>query len=300
MLRIAHDTLYHHPLPEKHRFPMEKYSLIPEQLRYEGVVAETNFFRPPPVREDIILLTHEADYWQRLKHLELTKSEIRRTGFPLSRQLVDRELVITQGTVAGAEWALGHGCALNVAGGTHHAYTDRGEGFCLLNDQAVAANYLLRTGQANRILIVDLDVHQGQGTAQIFAEEPRVFTFSMHGADNYPLHKERSDLDIPWPSGTTNGPYLDELRRVLPKLIDRHRPDVVFYLAGADILAEDKLGRLSLTMEGARERDRFVLETLYARGLPVQISMGGGYAPRVADIVTCHCQTFKLAQEIYE
>lgn len=299
MIRIAHSPVYAHPLPPKHRFPMSKYELIPEQLRREGIAGAEAFFEPPEVSEEVIGWTHEATYWQRLRDQQLTRAEIRRTGFPMSPLLVHRERVITQGTIQGAMWALGHGCALNVAGGTHHAYTDRGEGFCLLNDQAVAANVLLREGHARRILIVDLDVHQGQGTAQIFARDPRVFTFSMHGASNYPLHKEASNLDIALPDGTTDEAYLRRLAETLPALFDQHRPEMVFYLAGADVLATDKLGRLGLTPEGCRQRDALVLEEVVRRGLPVQISMGGGYSERLADIVNAHCETFRLAQALF-
>lgn len=299
-LRIAHHDLYDHPLPANHRFPMAKYTLIPEQLRYEGIANEDHFFAPEKVEPELILQTHTAHYWHKLNTLQLSRQEERRTGFPLSRRLVDRELTITQGTVEGAEWALqGGGCAMNVAGGTHHAYTDRGEGFCLLNDQAVAARYLLNAGLASSILIVDLDVHQGQGTAEIFYGEHRVFTFSMHGKDNYPMKKETSDLDLPLESGTQDGTYLDLLYETLPRLIDRQQPDFVFYLAGVDPLHTDKLGRLALSADGLRRRDQFVLETLWQKGLPVQISMGGGYSPRLADIVNAHCATFRQAQLIY-
>jgi acetoin utilization deacetylase AcuC-like enzyme len=299
MLRIAHDPCYAHPLPPNHRFPMVKYELIPEQLIYEGTASPEDFFKPPEVAEEVILWTHEAEYWRRLKNLELSYHEERRTGFPHSELLIHRERVITQGTILCTQYALQHGCAINVAGGTHHAYTGRGEGFCLLNDQAVAANYLLHTGQANRILIIDLDVHQGQGTAQIFQQEPQVFTFSMHGADNYPLHKEESNLDIALPRNTGDAAYMQQLQRTLPGLIDRHQPDFCFYLSGADVIAEDKLGKLGLSMEGVRRRDHFVLGLLHQKGLPVAISMGGGYAPRVADVVDAHCIVYRAARQIY-
>jgi acetoin utilization deacetylase AcuC-like enzyme len=299
MLKIAHDPCYAHPLPPKHRFPMIKYELIPEQLLYEGTAGPANFFRPPPVSEAVVRWTHEAAYWERLKSLRLSYHEERRTGFPHSELLIHRERVITQGTILCAEHALAAGCGINVAGGTHHAYTNRGEGFCLLNDFAVAANYLLRTGQAQRILIIDLDVHQGQGTAQIFRNEPRVFTFSMHGADNYPLHKEASDWDVPLPRGTGNAAYMAELRAVLPRLLQQHRPDCCFYLAGADVIEQDRLGRLALTLAGVRQREYYVLQTLRAAGLPVAIAMGGGYAPRVADVVDAHCIVYRAAQQVY-
>jgi len=299
MLRIAYHTDYLLPLPPGHRFPMQKYELIPEQLLYEGTVTPDVFHAPGLAADSDILAVHHADYLHRLRTLALTPAEIRRTGFPLTQHLVQRELMIAQGTIDTALHALQHGCGLNVAGGTHHAYPGHGEGFCLLNDQAVAAAYLLRNGLAQRILMLDLDVHQGNGTACIFAHTPQVFTFSMHGAANYPHKKEQSDWDIALPTGTQDAEYLDILRQALPQLLDRHRPDFVFYLSGVDVLEVDRLGKLALTRDGCRERDRTVFEWLQAAGLPVQVSMGGGYAPRLADIVEAHCNTYRLAQHYY-
>ncbi|MBU2374471.1 MAG: histone deacetylase, partial [Bacteroidetes bacterium] len=196
MLKIAFDPIYAHPLPKGHRFPMLKYELIPLQLKHEGVITDENLFSPDILDEEWVLLTHEKAYWERLKHLQLSYQEERRTGFPLSAQLVERELRIAKGTIDGCHFAMEYGVAFNVAGGTHHAGTNWGEGFCLLNDQAIAANYLLNKSLASSILIIDLDVHQGNGTAQIFEKEPKVFTFSMHGEKNFPFRKEQSDLDI--------------------------------------------------------------------------------------------------------
>ncbi len=299
MLKIAWEEVYVLKLPPKHRFPMEKYGLLPEQLLYEGTVSEENFFAPGQIDEKYILNTHEADYWHRLNHLELSRQEIRASGFPLSRALVDREITIAQGTLQCALYALKYGVAINVAGGTHHAFTNKGEGFCLLNDIAMASNYLLEQGLAKQILVIDLDVHQGNGTAEIFRNEPRVFTFSMHGAKNYPLRKEKSDLDIGLPDKTGDELYLKHLKTTLPRLMDEVEPDFIFYLSGVDILETDKLGRLSVSLQGCRERDKFVFETCQRHQLPVAVSMGGGYSPRVADIVDAHAQTYRLAQEIY-
>jgi acetoin utilization deacetylase AcuC-like enzyme len=299
MLKIAYSPIYKYKLPEGHRFPMIKYELIPEQLVYEGTVREANFFHPEPLNEATILLTHEKTYWEKLKNLELTKKEIRAIGFPLSENLVVRGTHISQGTIDCALFAFEHGVAMNVAGGTHHSFTYKGEGFCLLNDIAIASNYLLKEALAQKILIVDLDVHQGNGTAQIFREEPRVFTFSMHGARNYPTRKEQSDLDIGLPDKTEDKLYLQKLKETLPQLIDTVQPDFVFYLSGVDVLETDKLGRLSLSLAGCKARDRFVLETCKKNGLPLAISMGGGYSPRIAHIVEAHANTFRLAQEIY-
>ncbi|WP_210463234.1 histone deacetylase family protein [Rufibacter roseolus] len=299
MLKIAWSPEYAHPLPENHRFPMLKYELLPQQLLYEGTVTQENFFQPTPLPEERIVRVHEPDYWRRLHGLELTPSEIRKTGFPLSKELVAREVMIMGGTVMAAEFALEFGMAMNIAGGTHHAFTDRGEGFCLLNDNALAAQYLLDEGKAQKILIVDLDVHQGNGTAQIFTDELRVFTFSMHGGNNYPLHKEKSDLDVPLPDGIGDTEYLKLLREHLPVLMEQVNPDFVFFQSGVDVLASDKLGKLGLTLAGCKERDRLVLELCYQRRIPVCASMGGGYSTRIADIVEAHANTFRLAQQIF-
>lgn len=256
MLKIAYDPIYKYKLPEGHRFPMIKYELIPEQLLYEGTVSEKNFFSPEPLDEATILLTHTADYWNRLRDQQLTEREIRAIGFPLTPQLVQRSRVIASGTLQCAFYAQQYGVAMNVAGGTHHAYAFRGEGFCCTNDIAVASNYLLHHNIVHKILVVDLDVHQGNGTAHIFRQEPRVFTFSMHGAKNFPLRKELSDLDIGLPDGTDDRTYLSILQKTLPFLIEKVQPELVFYLSGVDVLSSDKLGRLGLTPIGCRERDR--------------------------------------------
>ena len=300
MLPIAWSPIYQYALPEGHRFPMIKYELLPEQLLYEGTVTEEAFFHPPALEEEVILWTHEADYWTRLKENRLTRKEARAVGFPMSERLVQRGRHISNGTVIGAQKALERGIALNIAGGTHHAFTFKGEGFCLLNDQAIAANYLLRKALAQKILIVDLDVHQGNGTAQIFRDEARVFTFSMHGAKNYPSRKEESDLDIGLPDKTEDAAYLRILQDTLPRLLDEVQPDFVFYLSGVDVLATDKLGRLALTIGGCRARDRFVLHTCHRHGLPVMVSMGGGYSERIAHIVEAHANTYRVAAELYD
>jgi acetoin utilization deacetylase AcuC-like enzyme len=188
---------------------------------------------------------------------------------------------------------------MNIAGGTHHAFPGHGEGFCVFNDIAIASNILLQKHEARRILIVDLDVHQGNGTANIFRSEPRVFTFSMHGGKNYPLRKEVSDLDLPLPDGTNGKAYLKVLMDNLPAVIERHQPDMMFYLSGVDVLATDKLGRLALTRDECKERDRYVLSTAQKENVPIAIAMGGGYSERVADIVEAHANTFRVAQEVF-
>ena len=299
MLNIAWSAIYSHSLPENHRFPMIKYDLLPEQLIYEGTITEDNLFAPKPLEERYITNTHDADYWFRLKHQQLTKPEIRKTGFPMSEQLVEREITIMQGTVQAALYALEYGVAFNIAGGTHHAFTDRGEGFCLLNDIGIGANYLLEKQHAKQILVVDLDVHQGNGTAEIFRDDPAVFTFSMHGAKNYPMHKEHSDLDIPLPDGTDDATYLRQLGSILPQLLDEVQPDFVFFQSGVDVLATDKLGRLGLTIAGCKERDRLVLRACHDARVPVALNMGGGYSEKIAHIVEAHANTYRLAQEIF-
>lgn len=298
MLKIAYDTIYHHPLPKGHRFPMEKYSLLPEQLLYEGTCSKANFFSPGLLSEEQILRTHKEEYWLKLKELKLSRAEERRTGFPLSAKLVERERRINQGTIETALYALQYGISMNIAGGTHHAYTDRGEGFCLLNDIAIAAHYLLDKHLAQRILVVDLDVHQGNGTAEIMADEERVFTFSMHGAKNYPLHKEQSDLDIGLPDHCEDEEYLCNLKQYLPQVLEEFKPDFIFYQSGVDVLASDKLGRLGLTKEGCKSRDRFVLESARELNIPVSISMGGGYSTKISDIIEAHANTFRVALDL--
>lgn len=299
MLKIAYHPSYKYSLPEGHRFPMAKYNLLPAYLLNRGICSEENFFEPEKIAAEIILKVHTEEYYQRLLNLELDKKEIRKIGFPLRADLVNRGHYIIGGTIKGCEYAIGNGVALNIAGGTHHAYADHGEAFCLLNDQAVAAQYLLNTEKASKILIVDLDVHQGNGTAKIFENNPNVFTFSMHGAKNYPFKKEQSDLDIGLEDGTGDDEYLSVLKNTLPILLKKIQPDFIFYLSGVDILKGDKLGRLACTLEGCKARDRFVFETCKNHNIPVQVSMGGGYAPDIAIIIEAHANTFKMAQEVY-
>jgi len=232
--------------------------------------------------------------------VSLPKKEARKIGFPLSQELIARECVIAQGTLEGCKFALKHGISFNIAGGTHHAFFDRGEAFCLLNDQGIAANYLLHTQQANQVLIIDLDVHQGNGTAALFRNNPNVFTFSMHGKANYPFEKEASDMDIALEDNTQDSEYLEILEVQLAHLFTTVKPDFVFYLSGVDVLKEDKLGRLSLSLDGAKKRDEMVLSSCFERGIPVQCSMGGGYAPDVNLIVEAHANTYRIAAEIFE
>ncbi|WP_290792517.1 histone deacetylase family protein [Flavihumibacter sp. UBA7668] len=296
---IAYDPIYAHPLPPGHRFPMLKYELIPEQLLYESVITEESLHSPGICKTELILQTHDAGYVYKLLHQELSAKEQRHIGFPQSEALTLRELIITQGTIDCAIHALEHGVALNVAGGTHHAFADRGEGFCLLNDVAVAANVLLGEKHCSQILVIDLDVHQGNGTANLFENNPAVFTFSMHGRHNYPFHKEQSDLDIPLEDGIGTEEYLSLLDNHLKKVLNRVEPDFAFYISGVDILETDKFGKLKVTKQGCRERDRMVFSYLKKAGISCAVSMGGGYSPDIRDIVEAHCNTFKEAFAVY-
>jgi acetoin utilization deacetylase AcuC-like enzyme len=299
MLKIAFDPIFAHPLPADHRFPMLKYELIPEQLMHEGTVNSENFFAPNICNESTILMTHDHTYFEQLINQTLSPLAIRKIGFPLSPQLIQRERTILQGTIDNALFAQQFGVSMNIAGGTHHAYTNKGEGFCLLNDIAVSANYLLHENLSKKILIVDLDVHQGNGTAEIFKQEERVFTFSMHGEKNFPAHKEKSNLDIALPDFTNDKAYLNILESTLPKLMDEVAPDFIFYQSGVDILESDKLGRLNVSIEGCKQRDKFVLQQCLINKIPVAVSMGGGYSEDIKIIVEAHCNTFRLAQELF-
>lgn len=295
---VAYDPIFAHPLPEGHRFPMVKYELIPAQLLREGVLSEQEVHRPGPLDEATILLTHTREYWHQLQHQTLSDKEQRKIGLPQSPALTLREIVICQGTIDCALHALDHRVALNVAGGTHHAFADHGEGFCLLNDFAVAANYLLQQKLVKQVLIIDLDVHQGNGTAAIFMGRPDVYTFSMHGAHNYPFHKETSDWDVPLPDGMDDAAYLSTLKDCLSVLINKVKPDFVFYLSGVDILQTDRYGKLKVTEKGCRERDEMVFQAMRQHDIPCAVAMGGGYSTHVRDIVNAHCNTFRAAAEI--
>ena len=299
MLKIAFHPIYKHPLPKGHRFPMEKYELLPQQLLHEGTCNSSNFFEPEKPNDKYILAVHEPEYYYDLVNMTLDRRAARKLGFPLSEVLVEREVIIADGTIKASEFALKYGIAMNIAGGTHHAYTNRGEAFCLLNDQAIGARYLQNNDLAQKILIVDLDVHQGNGTADIFQNDHSVFTFSMHGKSNYPFKKELSDLDIALENDTDDATYLSLLYDILPKLIEQQKPDFIYYLSGVDVIASDKLGKLGMTIEGCKERDRFVLQTCKNHNIPVMCSMGGGYSPDIKTIVDAHANTYRLAQEIF-
>ena len=299
MIPVAFDPIYILPLPENHRFPMEKYELLHRQLIHEGTCEPEDFFSPTKIDNDSVTAIHQKVYVERLKGLKLNKAEIRKIGFPISQQLIDREFIIAGGTLSGSLKALEYGIAFNIAGGTHHAFSSHGEAFCLLNDQAIAAQYLLEKELVKKILIIDLDVHQGNGTAEIFQKEDRVFTFSMHGKKNYPFKKEQSDLDIALEDKTNDKIYIEILREALPKLLKSVKPDFIFYLSGVDILESDRLGRLGISIKGCEARDQMVLKCCHDENIPVQCSMGGGYSKDIKIIIEEHANTYRVAQKIY-
>jgi acetoin utilization deacetylase AcuC-like enzyme len=284
------------PLPPEHRFPMAKYRLLRERVIADGLVSPDDLREPAAAAWDDLRLVHTADYVEGVAAGTLPREVQRAIGFPWSPAMVERSRRSVGGTIAAARAALVDGTAVNLAGGTHHAFADRGAGYCIFNDIAVASRVLLRDGEVSRVLVVDLDVHQGDGTAAIFAGDPAVFTFSMHGASNFPFRKQTSDLDVALPDGTGDDAYLERLERHLQPLVEGHQPDLVFYLAGADPYEGDRLGKLKLTIPGLRARDTFVFATCRAAGIPVAVAMGGGYAHDVDAIVRIHANTIGEAR----
>jgi acetoin utilization deacetylase AcuC-like enzyme len=286
------------PLPEDHKFPMAKYARLREHILAEAIVSAADLAEAPAISWDDLRRAHTAEYVQAVADGTVPRDIQRRIGFPWSPGMVERSRRSVGATLAAARVALAEGCAANLAGGTHHAFADRGEGFCVFNDVAVAIRVLQHEGVVRRATIVDLDVHQGNGTAAIFRGDPSVFTFSMHGAQNFPFKKEESDLDVALADGTGDAEYLAALQAHLDTALTHHRPDLVFYLAGADPYEGDRLGRLKLTVEGLRRRDELVLESCRALGVPVAIAMSGGYAPDVDAIVTIHANTIRAASAL--
>ena len=296
--RLYYSPYYYAEIGEGHVFPIRKFELVKDKLLAEGTLRENEIVAPAPARVEDLLLVHTEDYITRLQDGTLTAKEIRKLGLPWSESLVRRSFHAISGTINAARDAVEFGIASNLAGGTHHAYPDRGEGFCVLNDVAVAIRVLQRERLAERFLIVDCDVHQGNGTAFIFRDDPAVFTFSMHGAKNYPLFKESSSLDIELADGTGDAEFLETLEEALPRIF-LHDPDVVFYLGGADPFEKDKLGRLKLTMEGLRRRDETVLRFARERHTPIVTTMSGGYAADIEDTVEIHANTIRAVKEVF-
>ena len=297
-IRVFYSPYYYAEIGEGHVFPIKKFELVRDKLLNEGTLAENNFVEPEAAKIEDVLLVHTEDYITRLRNGTLTAKEIRKLGLPWSESLVRRSFLATSGTINAARWALENGIGSNLAGGTHHAFPDRGEGFCVLNDVAIAIRVLQKENLAKRFLIIDCDVHQGNGTAFIFKDEREIFTFSIHGAKNYPLFKEISTLDLELPDGTADAEYLETLHEALPRVF-LHNPDLIFYLAGADPFENDKLGRLKLTLEGLRRRDEIALEFAKERETPIVTVMSGGYAKDINDTVEIHTNTIRAVKKIF-
>jgi acetoin utilization deacetylase AcuC-like enzyme len=295
-LKIFYSDHYVLPLPSGHRFPMAKYALLRKRVVEAGLGSA--LIEPRAATDAEILLAHDGAYFARVANGALSAAELRRIGFPWTEQAVERSRRSSGATLQACRAALEDGTAVNLAGGTHHAFRDRGEGYCLLNDSAIAALAMQAQGCARRVAVIDCDVHQGNGTAAIFAHEPTVFTFSIHGANNFPFTKEASDLDIALPDGTRDEAYLEALQQGLETALERARPDLAIYLAGADPYEDDCLGRLALSRDGLRRRDLFVLEALAHQGIPVAVTMAGGYARRIEDTVDIHFATVATAASL--
>lgn len=297
-MRVFYSPYYFADIGENHVFPIRKFELARDRLVAEKTLLPAEIFEPQPASIADVQLVHTTDYVTRLRAGTLTAREVRRLGLPWSKSLVRRSFLATNGTIEAAKYALKHGVASNLAGGTHHAFPDRGEGFCVLNDVAVAIRVLQKENLARRFLIVDLDVHQGNGTAFIFKDDQSVFTFSMHGAKNYPLFKEPSTLDVELPDKIGDTEYLQILSQNLPGIF-AFEPDIVFYLGGADPYQNDKLGRMSLTIPGLKRRDELVLEYIDAHRIPVITTLSGGYANDISDTVEIHCNTIRTVKEVF-
>jgi acetoin utilization deacetylase AcuC-like enzyme len=288
------------PLPEGHRFPMAKYSMLRERVARDGICGPGELLTPRAVTDEEILRAHAPEYLERVVCGTLTDKEVRRIGFPWSEKMVERSRRASGGTLGACLAALDEGFATNLAGGTHHAFSDRGEGYCVFNDSAIAARAVQAAGLVESVVVIDTDVHQGNGTAAILRGDPTVFTFSIHGAKNFPFHKEESDLDAPLPDGAGDTEFLATLERSLKAALDAAEADLAIYLAGADPFEGDRLGRLSVTKSGLAERDRIVLQSCRERGIPVAVTMAGGYANEVEDTVDVHFQSIRRAADLLE
>lgn len=297
-LTVWSSAHYTFPLPEGHRFPIAKYAMLRDRVIAEGVVATERVLDPGAATDEMLRLVHTADYVERFVAGALSEAEMRRLGFPWSRELVERSRRAVGGTVAAARHALTHGSAMNLAGGTHHAFADHGEGFCVFNDVAVAIQGLRDEGRIRRAAVVDLDVHQGNGTHAVFAGDPEVFTFSMHGGRNYPFEKVAGTLDIDLPDGTGDDEYLRVLDAALPVVLRAAQPDLVLYLAGADPHEGDRLGRMKLSFGGLARRDAMVMQSCREVGLPVAVVIAGGYGARIEDTVRVHAATARIVAAI--
>ncbi|MDT5060288.1 MAG: hypothetical protein QOH63_747 [Acidobacteriota bacterium] len=298
-MRVSYTPRYYADIGEGHVFPIRKFELVRDRLLHEGTLRPADIIEPQPATLQDVLLVHTEDYVTRLRAGTLTARELRRLGLPWSKALVRRSFLAAGGTINAARWALEDGIGSNLAGGTHHAFPDRGEGFCVLNDVAIAIRALRRDGLIQRAAIIDCDVHQGNGTATIFEGDETIFTFSMHGAKNYPLFKARSTLDVELADETSDEAYLETLAKHL-KSVFAHTPDIIFYLGGADPYVGDRLGRLALTIEGLRARDELLINECCARRIPVATVMSGGYAAEISDTVEIHCNTIRAAHAVFD
>jgi len=299
VMKVWYTSRYYADIGENHIFPIRKFELVRDHLLSEETITREQLVGPEPATLAEVLLVHTEDYITRLCEGTLLSREIRRLGLPWSPALVRRSFYAVGGTIAASRFALASGIGSNLAGGTHHAFADRGEGFCVLNDVAIAIRVLQREGAIQRAAVIDCDVHQGNGTATIFKGEGSVFTFSMHGAKNYPLFKVQSTLDVELPDHTSDQVYLSTLAANLPHVLS-HEPDIVFYLAGADPYVGDRLGRLGLSITGLRLRDEFVLQSCYDHEVPIVTVMSGGYGEQISDTVEIHCNTIRAVRDIFE
>ena len=298
-MRVFYSPHYYANIGDTHIFPIRKFELVRDRLLLEGTISPEELVEPDPANLDDVKLVHTDDYVSRLCSGQLTTREIRRLGLPWSQSLVRRSFYAVGGTISASVTALADGFSANLAGGTHHSFADRGEGFCVLNDVAIAIRALRKRRRIRRAAIIDCDVHQGNGTAMIFSEDPHTFTFSMHGANNYPLFKANSTLDIELPDRTNDVYYLESLTNALPAVFD-WQPDLVFYLAGADPYMNDKLGRLAVSIDGLRKRDELVLKECFLREVPVATVMSGGYGKEINDTVEIHCNTIRTLRQVFE
>jgi acetoin utilization deacetylase AcuC-like enzyme len=296
-LPIVHHPDYDAQFPAHHRFPMDKYRLLMEALRKRGLVDADNLHLPEPIGADLLSLSHDPAYVEQVLSQAVSPQIEREIGFPVGERVARRAHLAASGTLLAARLALKHGLACNTAGGSHHARRAQGAGFCTFNDVGVAASALVAERAVRRALVIDLDVHQGDGTADIFAGEPRVFTFSMHAANNYPTRKIASDLDVELPDALGDENYLERLDRILPLFADYARPDIVFYNAGVDPHRDDRLGKLALSDEGLRQRDRMVIGHFRGLGIPVCGVIGGGYSTDVPALAERHAILFEVATE---